>query len=466
VQKEMTALMQSGATGRDGGGRQLSAVRVGRFIRDDSTNETLILATSNEGYGWARQITLVYVKYPSSTIRYRLQATCEKSAFLAGRFEESVLVSAHDIQLYTCSVCGSPSSSACGCVLSQTVPRSPLDFSAFSRNCLSKFRMGSHEKIVKTYGRSSIYGSSVVHALRLHVPEQEIRRAISSHFVAGEKRTNDSYMAGVNVPAASVLQGLGIQSSLGKAKISRFAMPSTPPRAEAVPPAEVCPDYDNTSQTASLIVQDLFRHVLPCTEDSEDARACERSDQGHGPAAGLEDLLASGQNNALTVGTIRNHADRDGFDVQFENVELDVSSGREPTCNSLTRSGTGPNYATSSAEDTIGLAVYNRGGRASSPDGGVTKRGRVVDRKKPVPILAQDEIERRAIRQTRNREAAARSNARRKAHLQTLKMDLEDAHKRVQTLLGKEAELRAGNVALKDQAVKVWRSEMKVVVPL
>jgi hypothetical protein len=108
--------------------------------------------------------------------------------------------------------------------------------------------------------------------------------------------------------------------------------------------------------------------------------------------------------------------------------------------------------------NVIGVMPSHR--MSGEPDCNVEHTNPVYHEETP-PAQARGILHRKAMRETRNREAAARSNAKRKACLRALSDDLEQAHDKVRALQTKEAEARAGNAVLKEEAVKVWRKQIE-----
>jgi hypothetical protein len=438
-------------------------VRLGRFVRDESTSETLIVAVSNDDCPWARQVLVWFVTYPSSTTRYQFQATCEKNTFVASRYDQSVLVSAYDISVRACSVCGSPPAMACGCPIFGLLPRSPLDFSAFTQNGLSTYHGGTYEKTIKTFGRSSIYRASVVHGLHLNLSGAQIQDALSSSFVSSEKHSRDSYVAGLNVEYARTLQSVGIQRALNGLNIARTVMPHPPPNPDS---SSGFKDNDTVSETASQIVDHLFRDAHPLTgieeqkgDDAEDM-PCNVT-TGHHSVHPQQLAISDVSNGASRVNTVSAGARGDyrASSCLTSSGPVVHTDGRSAP-EIFAASGFAIGHFSSSVEDEGDVSV-EMGVSVSNDDVPAPTAPIFAEVKDAVPSSPQGVFDRKALRRMRNREAAARSNAKRRAYLQSLKRDLEDAHGRATMLREQEASLREGNIILKDQAVKRWRSQMK-----
>jgi hypothetical protein len=150
------------------------------------------------------------------------------------------------------------------------MPRTPLDFAAFSRNCLSKFHLGTHEHVLKAYGRSRVYHDSIVRVLHLHLSRSELVNALSCAFVVGDQYARDSYTAGRNLPIATVLQSLGIQFALGHLNPARAVISSNFPTLEC---RKFVADAETGSIGVGLIVDELFREATSDLE-SDEAIAC------------------------------------------------------------------------------------------------------------------------------------------------------------------------------------------------
>jgi hypothetical protein len=437
--------------------RVKSVLRVGRFIRDENTSETLIIVVGGNDIPWEQQVRVWYVNYRSSTERYMFHAICERNAFLDSRFEESVLFSTHDLQARQCSVCGRPPSATCGCPLLRKVPRTPLDFSAFSQNGLSRFHAGTFDKIRKTYGRSLLLSALPADGIHWNLSGPEIMSALRSSFVASEKHARDSLMAGVNIDDASVLQSLAVQSSLGRLSLMQSSLPLCPPYSQS---CLATPDPDDEAETASQIIAQLFSETVHDTgtkDENPDVAA-----ETHSNALVSQCLLQGGtdetfQSNLSTSGTRGASA---GVDVKRSSCGtlLGHDFGQEFRPESVAARDSAFAKNSSSVEDEVNVSGDDFRIRISFEK---LDARRSDANSSTFPSSHNEILDRKATRQKKNREAAARSNAKRRAYLQALKKDLEDVHRRVRSLQDKEFELRESNTVLKDQAVKKWRSEMK-----
>jgi hypothetical protein len=462
IQRENTLLSQNGTASVK------SMLRVGRFIRDESTSETLIIAVGSDDIPWERQVRLWYVKYQSSTKRYQFHAVCERNAFMDSRFEESVLFSTYDRQTRQCCVCGGPPFVACGCPLFRQVPRTPLDFSAFSRNALSRFHAGTFPKIRKTYGRSSMFSTLVADSMHWSMPGSEILAALRSSFIADDKLATDSLMAVVNIDDARALQSLGVQRSVRRLNLTQASLSSRPPYLQ---PCRVTPETDERAETASQIIEELF------SEPVHDTRAFgENADGASEPCSNAlvpQYSFADGTDDAVLskLSACGSHVASNGVDIKSSTCGTLLGHGHDfvqdeqfkPESVAIIDSAFAKN--SSSVEDEVNISGDDSGNLVLNeiPDASA----RLATAK--FPTLSPSHcvvLDRKALRQKRNREAASRSNAKRRAYLQALKKDLEDVHGRVRSLRDRECELREFNVVLKDQAVKKWRSEMKAGVQI
>jgi hypothetical protein len=88
----------------------------------------------------------------------------------------------------------------------------------------------------------------------------------------------------------------------------------------------------------------------------------------------------------------------------------------------------------------------------------------VSERRESISMEAALKNAKQLERQRKNRAAAARSNAKRKLVMDTLKRQVDDARNCVRELQEKEAQLKAENQALKDLAARRWRDELKRTV--
>lgn len=86
-------------------------VRVGRYVRDEKTGEWCILTRNQED----RLTRLQYLKYTGCTERERICLTCNSDLFDAGLYAASVLFECHDREFRPCPSCGAPAEARCAC---------------------------------------------------------------------------------------------------------------------------------------------------------------------------------------------------------------------------------------------------------------------------------------------------------------------------------------------------------------
>jgi Basic region leucine zipper len=106
---------------------------IGRYVKDLRTLETLFVSRSVDHptrLPRPSAITSIYSqRFTSAAQRTHFHAFCDPVLFAAGRYVESVQLSATGTLFRDCPICCKPPECACGCQLSTINPKSSLDFS-------------------------------------------------------------------------------------------------------------------------------------------------------------------------------------------------------------------------------------------------------------------------------------------------------------------------------------------------
>jgi hypothetical protein len=105
---------------------------IGRYVKDLHTLETLFVSRSVDHPTRLPRpnITSIYSeRFTTATERTHFYAFCNPVLFAAGRYVESVQLSATGTLFRDCPVCQRPPECACGCQLRKINPKSSLDFS-------------------------------------------------------------------------------------------------------------------------------------------------------------------------------------------------------------------------------------------------------------------------------------------------------------------------------------------------
>lgn len=96
----------------------MADVRVGRYVRDNSTGEWCIITRNNTD----RLVRLQYMRVTPEGARERIGLTCSIDLFDRGRFLESVLFKCHDFEWRVCHRCASPLCLCRGSSVPSSVP--------------------------------------------------------------------------------------------------------------------------------------------------------------------------------------------------------------------------------------------------------------------------------------------------------------------------------------------------------
>jgi hypothetical protein len=419
-----------------------SVYAMGRFVRDERSAETLIVSTNLSRTkspslvsGSASAVTsesscqprssIIYLRHDSSTQRFHLFAACDPDLFSRGRYAESVVFAESDVQIRFCPVCSSSPSAMCACVLPLCVPKSALDFSAFLPNCSTHY--GSF------HNKSSVSFRDV--------PAAAFGRAISSKMALCAGFSDKSI--------AQLLQNLAIQDRMERVNPCRAIMPAAGEASlsdalrlgmldDTLSPA---PDIENLFDGPDIVASACLGWIddVPDAEDvdphtflpvsSDGIVEQQRTDSDHLPSATLED------NDLL-----------DMMDLVRGKEVLDVMEGIRVSQNAAVS----PAMPQQSDPFAVQKVALNCSG--------------VSERRESISMEAALKNAKQLERQRKNRAAAARSNAKRKLVMDTLKGQVDDARNCVRELQEKEAQLKAENQALKDLAARRWRDELKRTV--
>jgi hypothetical protein len=256
-------------------------------------------------------------------------------------------------------------------------------------------------------------------------------------------------MAVENSDQIYVLQSAALQGLLGGINQSKAVVPSNRFQQDVL---DLNPESQTGLETASQILEQLLAGAGQNPGDSQ----CERVEDGS--FIDTHDL-----NETENMGATRNNVNQlDKREIQNIEPTLSVFPPIEEI--TLKRVQQQKGRVTSNDDDSDQTQrCRNTTSEAGSCDTSdeATPLQSPQERSSAVSSL-NDALDRNSIRKKRNRAAAARSNAKRKVYLQKLRKDVEEIRTQVKALRAKESELRACNQQLKDRAVQIWRSQLKI----
>jgi hypothetical protein len=418
---------------------------VGRFVRDERTAETLIVSTnmsrtnapgsspapalisgvstvsSASNPAFHPRTSIIYLRHDSSTQRSHLFAACDPELFARGRYAESVVFAESEVQVRFCPVCNASPAAKCGCALPLRVPKSALDFSAFLPNC--KTHYGSfHSKSNVSFrnGLAAAFG-----------------RAVSSKMGLCSQDSDKSI--------AQLLQNLAIQDRMERVCPSRTIMPAAgqtasgdPAVLEKLSSASHTPSPSPSSDTPNCGSADLSDALGAAWIDGVDL-----ADDMYPRILLPPDADGGWAQSQADPPPLPHEAFGQGEVLDF----MDIVSVVPDCAISASVAEKHQQSATAIVTSPVPTAYY-----VASP-----VEVPVQQPSADVAVKSAKQLE----RQRKNREAASRSNAKRKLVMDTLKEQVDDARKSILLLQEKEAKLKADNQALKDIAARRWREEIR-----
>jgi hypothetical protein len=143
---------------------------VGRFVRNETTGEILIISHSTDDQNMGRRghlvnmLSIFHMYYPTSTKRASMKSALEPSTFNAGDTAGALRRHTKGVQTRICPVCNSLPRVNCGCVLPFQTPSHPLDFGVVVEN--SKLMVGDFtgpmRSVIHCEDTGKFYGVNVM----------------------------------------------------------------------------------------------------------------------------------------------------------------------------------------------------------------------------------------------------------------------------------------------------------------
>lgn len=497
---------------------QGQAFCVGRFVRDERTGETLILANdrdiekptpSNERDSQVPPVHVVYMRHDSTIECSHFYALCDGKIFGRGQFVDSVLMAEIVTQKRDyCPVCSAPADACCSCALPLTIPVSSLDFKTFEKNSLlgngawsGDTRYAVRDRFSNRLGRMRFHGVGVCE------PDQDTQ-------------------------IARLLQSMAIQCALNESKVpNELAIVPKAPANSLMPPDDCYGANNNNNTEGVFTATPLLMHdteppgtdsglsdtvssgtsnegpqpngpvlSMACVDASEGclpvpfgSLAQAEQDTGAGAALGRDSSIdlafLSAQTSLganLSAAGVETHAEQapqvgnpisifpdfDMPDLPPSSEPLTASSSPNPGAasgqsslfpvssmgvDSAVMPRCDDSIAPSIRGATLNIAPRTQGAGDESPSRDTPCASDQRDE-----ALDPQEIKRRE-RQEKNRAAAARSNAKRREYLQGLKANIEQGRASLKTLEARERALREENRDLKERAATLWKEQARAM---
>jgi hypothetical protein len=411
---------------------------VGRYVRDTDDGRLLIIKhLGPSDHGPPIRTVISFLDTSSSTRTKRILIFCDGPTFKTGNILDSIrhCVTAADSRF--CPLCNAPPNAQCGCKLPSLRPAHPLDF---SRN----------HQIMSTYTGEYLGTTRATFV----IPTAAVGQQYLSGSLLSSMRVN---CYGIGEPQhediSAVLQAFAVQLAISDAMPTRGVMPHVAQITAA-------------SEETECITPD------PCSNDTSDMDSMFASldavVEAGGSGSAMDFVLSSSSASQVTGAVPPLSPVPDVFRVSPG--ELDSRSSLSLGMGVFAPKAVAANATREIITSTAGSAGYaapilqteNRAhlatGRGEPVLLGLNTRrddertSLDAEHRREVgepSTSADDQVLRGIRRKMKNREAAARSNARRKAKNDMLKKGLIDAKLSATELRRKETRLREENLALR-----------------
>jgi hypothetical protein len=377
--------------------RQLTSLNstifsLGRYVRD--TRDGRLLIVKHTGPFSANQPSVmtkvIFINSISSTRNERINIACDGPLFRSGKLLESVKFCIRTRESRFCPLCSAPPNARCQCMMPVYLPRHNLDFSANSET-MKRFEgefLGTTKAIVAVSPAQSAPTSVCF------PQEPYVRASLVSNFridAFGRSHARHSDLS-------SMLQSFAVQFCISEMGPDRPLKPS-----------EGLEGIASGSGTGSTGVS----AAMVCSNSYVDEALRGNSSLVQVPVLGMDSSMARMQKSPMLT-----LADGQMSAPRMEENALSLFSGW-PECMEQHNKVVVPGAAAVTAS-------FGRGG-------------------------CEDQSLRDARRRERNRQAAARSNARRKLKNENLKRGLREGGQALEVLRDKERRLREENLALRQR---------------
>ena len=381
------------------------SVQCNRYVRDDDKGVFLMLATNSKtgtteidciSHRSTRKRTRILARFDSESLRQNLKTS--RGVLHPKDVSKALSYLSVAVERRRCPICGVEDTGECGCVLPFKRPSHPLDFRNERRN------MSLH---TGKYG-----GGSTVRLF-----------SNSTAFIVTELCTKSVIKGSVDRDVIQRLNRYAVQDRMSKLKVNPFAwmmpmMPSVQNAAYMNHGQPMKMDWMSMSPILSDVNTDMYE-IFGRTEWD--------SSSGYSSEYGLYGSNSGNVNNTNSNNNMNNNINNSG-----------AIMGLIPTsgCGTL-------------AEMELD-GGHEGSGEGSNSDGKEEDGGRIGVRFEELSAKEQ----KAELRKQRNRQAAAKSNLKRKVRNERLRKDLKEVHARATMLRATEKRLREENVRLRALANK------------
>jgi hypothetical protein len=372
---------------------------IGRYVLDAASGRILVVSHHKS---LARDIptsTHVFYIYSQSTTRSeRIRLTCDGALFAAGALLDSVRYCATKNESRFCPICGTPPGrNDCACKLPMRKSAHPFDFSG---DVLAMTRY-----LGEFLGTSSVISAASSGPCAPSSPSSLGRAFLTASMLVSSTRI-DGFCAKDprHIDLTALFQAFAVQVSTSDMSPGLSVMPGAAQTASATS-LPYCQDpVINRSEVLSISAP----HLEQCAGLSCNVHA--------------ENLTNDSNSLNATLGA----------EVVDETVDLPAESDHSVNVSVALVDSPGNAYAGLPCGASIIVSNSRPGSRDQEGD-----------------LLPDSTVVREARRRLKNREAAARSNARRRERNAALKNELSEAVRKASELRRIEAMLRSENIALR-----------------
>lgn len=433
----------------------------GRFVRNEANGNILIVMHSsdppNVGLG---QTQVLYVEQISTTRRVRTYFLCDTDVFCTGRYAESVRKYYAYEDWRFCPVCRSSPSANCSCKMSQK--DMAYDFNVFGsvETFISDY-MGIADVTValevtnpKRISDSSLYASlsdTLLNTLARAEPGSStytdymsVRCMSNVH----TKRSFPGHRDSCHDDIVSSLISFAVQDFLKQRNLGEDSLFMSTPYRQIAAGIDQMEDSDAMAQTAEPQMSGIWDNVLDSETDA-------RSNAGHVLGLDMSPLQSSsGQDESFETNRVSGSLSSGLDDSSAAHASLGIGQetpfSGEPGLQSHLQHP--PRHIDDDNSPWLNGVAGVSDEVSSLPAPAEQFRRR--RRSRGLDVDCEEMSTREMQRKLRNRESAAKANAKKKAFVDDLKRGIQDAKDMAAALNARHIELVKENMALRRQLMR------------
>lgn len=426
-------------TGGGGVGDADYKYSLGKYVRDERNGTLLIVKHTGVGSGGPGTggTQVMYLEHLSTTRRYRMYFHCETAQFKACKFVDSVLACVTNTEARHCPVCREGPGANCDCRLELEPPKGPFDFRGAAKAMASQTGdyLGQAGITISLRDKRAEVTAGVVRP----------RRYVSAPLISSLRTASfsGSRCDSTHDTLAAILQNFAVQTSLSEASVGRGLAGGQPPLPVLLPPTSVpVPSVEH-------YVEGFGTAAGPGAQGHEESGFREEVASVNPPAPDqVTDLASALLADGAEACDVAMGLQPPPTDMIDSYLLLDQDDGLEdPKLFENLGELNGDSLTGALEEMTAAEESRSRSENVSSSPQASVQCGKTSVRAKD---CTDEELAARELRRrTKNRESAARANARKKAMNDELKANIRDAQARAATLQARQTELLKENIGLR-----------------